>query len=164
MSVGRFIAGIAALIWNPADEKYLLLRRAASKDFGAGSWECVTGRVDQGESFTDAFLREVREEVGGAAQLDFFVGATHFYRGAPVPENELLGLVCACTLTDPHAVQISEEHSEFRWLTAVEIAQFLPPTHWLQPAIARAEQMRRELPPSIQNHFRQYGLEIDSPI
>ncbi|NJN55210.1 MAG: hypothetical protein HC804_10900, partial [Anaerolineae bacterium] len=50
MSIGRFLGGIAALIWNPTNESYLLLCRADSKDFGAGSWECVTGRVDQGES------------------------------------------------------------------------------------------------------------------
>lgn len=162
MSVGRFIAGIAALIWNPTDEKYLLLRRAASKDFGAGSWECVTGRVDQGESFTDAFLREVKEEVGGEAQLEFIVGATHFYRGAPVPENELLGLVCGCTLADAHAIQISNEHDEYQWLTVEEISQFLPTTHWLLPAIARAEQMRHLLPPTIRDDFRQNGLEIET--
>ena len=54
MPIGRFLCGIAALIWDPATDQYLLLRRAESKDFGARSWECPTGRVDQGESFTAA--------------------------------------------------------------------------------------------------------------
>lgn len=162
MQPGHFLAGIAALIWNPADDTYLLLRRAASKDFGAGSWECVTGRVDQGESFTDAFLREVQEEVGGVAQIEFFIGATHFYRGAPTPENELLGLVCGCTLADPDAIVISAEHSEYRWLTAVEIAHFLPPDHWLQTVVARAERLRAQLPQTLRSEFQQNGLEIET--
>lgn len=162
MQPGHFIAGIAALIWNPANDKYLLLRRAESKDFGAGSWECVTGRVDQGESFTDAFLREVAEEVGGVAQIEFFIGATHFYRGTAVPENELLGVVCGCTLADPDAIVISGEHSEWRWLTAEEIARFLPSTHWLQTVVARAEFLRAHLPEPVRAEFRQRGLEIET--
>jgi 8-oxo-dGTP diphosphatase len=160
--VGHFIAGIAALIWNPGNDKYLLLRRAASKDFGAGSWECVTGRVGQGESFSQAIWREVHEEVGGIAQIEFFVGTTHFYRGAPLPENELLGVVCGCTLADPDAVVISAEHSDYRWLTAVEITHFLPPTHWLQTVVARAEFLRAHLPEPIRAEFRLQGLEIET--
>lgn len=162
MQPGHFLGGIAALIWNPANDKYLLLRRAASKDFGAGSWECVTGRVDQGESFSQAIGREVREEVGGIAQIEFFVGTTHFYRGAPLPENELLGVVCGCTLADPDGVVIGVEHSEFCWLTAVEITHFLPPDHWLQTVVARAEFLRAHLPESVRAEFRQQGLEIET--
>ena len=159
MSVGHFLAGIAALIWNPETEKYLLLRRAGSKDFGAGHWECVTGRVDQGESFGQAFFREVQEEIQAEAQIEFFISTTHFYRGEPIPENELLGIVCCCTLNDPNTIQMSPEHDEFRWLTAKEISQFLPPGHWLHPIIARAELMHQELPESIKTVFREQGLE-----
>lgn len=162
MAIGYFLAGIAALIWNPATDQYLLLRRAASKDFGAGSWECITGRVDQGESFTQAIVREVYEEVGGVVQIEFFVGTTHFYRGAPTPENELLGVVCGCTLADPDTIVTSGEHSEWRWLTAVEIAHFLPPDHWLQTVVARAEFLRAHLPAAVLAEIRQHGLEVDT--
>lgn len=162
MNSGYFLAGIAAVIWDPENEKYLLLRRAESKDFGAGMWECVTGRVDQGESFTEALIREVREEIGAAAQIEFFIGTEHFYRGEPVPENELLSVTCCCTVAQPTAVRLSQEHSEYRWLTAVEIAAFLPPEHWLQGAIRRAELLRAHLPQNIRAHFRQYGLETSA--
>jgi 8-oxo-dGTP diphosphatase len=159
VSVGHFLAGIAALVWQPQSQKYLLLRRAGSKDFGAGSWDCVTGRVDQGESFAEAFFREVQEELGVAATIEFFISTTHFYRGTPSPENELLGIVCCCTLAEPGAIQISAEHDDFKWLTAVEIAEFLPANHWLHPVIARAELMHRDLPESIKYDFRKNGLD-----
>lgn len=162
MTVGHFLAGIAALIWRPDTGQYLLLRRAGSKDFGAGQWECPTGRVDQGESFGAALRREVKEELGAEIQIEFFVGTTHFYRGAPVPENELLGIVCCCTLTQPEAIHLSAEHSHYRWLSAAEAADFLPPAHWLHPVIARAELMHTHLPPAIRDHFRRHGLEITS--
>ena len=92
MSIGRFHAGIAALIWSPKTEQYLLLRRSEDKDYARGAWECVTGRVDQGEGFPQAVRREVREELGVEVQIDFIVGTMRLYRGEAQPENELLGV------------------------------------------------------------------------
>ena len=112
MSVGRFLCGIAALVYHPATQTYLLLRRAPDRDAGGGEWECVTGRVDQGEGFEEALHREVREELGAAVAPDFIVGTSHFYRGTSVPENELLGVTYACMLDDPGAIRVSAEHSE----------------------------------------------------
>ena len=73
------------MIWDPSYSKYLLLRRADDRDFKGGSWECVTGRVDQGESYEQALHREVREEIGATVQIEFLIATTHFYRGEPRP-------------------------------------------------------------------------------
>lgn len=90
-----FQAGIGALIWHPPTQTYLLLQRSATKDVGTGAWECVTGRLEQGEDFEAALHREVREELAADIQVDFIVGTSHFYRGAPVAENELLSVIYA---------------------------------------------------------------------
>ncbi len=160
MPIGRFLCGIAALIWNPATDQYLLLRRSAQKDFGAGSWECVTGHVDQGESFSQALHREVGEELGAEARIEFLIGVTHFYRGAAVPEKELLGAIFGCTLADPDAIRHGDEHSEMRWASAAEIEALLPADHWLLPALRRAEALRRLLPEELRQSFRVEGFEI----
>jgi hypothetical protein len=47
MSIGRFYAGVGALVWCASTQKYLVLKRSADKDFGGGAWECVTGRVKE---------------------------------------------------------------------------------------------------------------------
>jgi 8-oxo-dGTP diphosphatase len=120
MSIGRFFAGIAAVIYSPNSNQYLLLKRSEYKDYAPGAWECVTGRVDQGEGFEDALQREVREELGVRVQVEHILGTTHFHRGAPIPENELVGVIYLCTLTEPASVQMSAEHSEYRWLSAHE--------------------------------------------
>jgi 8-oxo-dGTP diphosphatase len=159
MSIGRFQCGIAALIYHPASKTYLLLQRAAHRDFGGAEWECVTGRVDQGESYEQALHREVREELGVMVTLEFIIGTTHFYRGAPLPENELLGVKYACLLEDQTAIQVSDEHSEVRWLTAEEVYALLPSQHWLHQTIRRAELMRRSLPPELLDVFRSEGFE-----
>lgn len=120
----------------------MLLRRASTKDFGAGGWECVTGRVDQGEGFKEAALREVREELGIEVTLDFILDTVHFYRGAPLPENELVGVVFHCTYDESQPFVISAEHDAVEWVTAVTAHQFLPQDHWLLPHINQAEQLR----------------------
>lgn len=144
-TIGRFICGIAALIFDPVTERYLLLRRAADKDAGAGEWECVTGRVDQGESFEAAVHREVREEIGATVRIEFIIGTTHFYRGEAKPENELLGVKYFCTLTDAESVQMSVEHSEVRWMTADEIYAMLPESHWLVETVRLGDYLWRTL-------------------
>lgn len=160
MSVGHFLGGIAALIWDPAADKYLLLRRNAAKDVGAGHWECVTGRVDQGEGFEAALHREVREELGVPVRIEFLLGTTHFYRGAPEPENELVGVVYTCSLTNPEAIRLSPEHDAHHWLNASELHAFLPDDHWLRPFVTRAEQMRQHTPPALRQLFQREGFEI----
>jgi 8-oxo-dGTP diphosphatase len=160
MPIGRFLCGIAALIWDPATGRYLLLRRAESKDFARGAWECPTGRLDQGESFTAALHREVREEIGAEVHIDFIIATTHFYRGAEIPENELNGVIFGCSLASQGPIAFGEEHSEMHWLAAEEAYALLPASHWLQDVIRRAESLRRLLPPELRDEFRQKGLEI----
>jgi 8-oxo-dGTP diphosphatase len=160
MTIGHFLGGIAALIWDAAQDRYLLLRRSASKDFLSGDWECVTGRVEQGESFVQALKREVWEEIGiDQVQIEFLIGVTHFYRGAERSENELLGAIFGCTIQAVEQVRIEDEHSELRWVTAQKALEMLPADHWLEWVIRRAEALRRNTPLELHDLFLQEGFE-----
>ena len=160
MSIGRFLAGIGALVWDPENDKYFLVRRAAHRDYAAGAWECITGRVDQGESFEQALHREVFEETGGEVQIEFIISTTHFYRGEKRPENELLGLIYGCTAKDPAAFQVGSEHSEGGWISAAQALEALPEDYWLRSAIQRAELLKARLPAELRQVFRQAGFFI----
>ena len=163
VTVGRFLAGIGAVIWSPQMGKYLLLKRAATKDFAPGVWECVTGRVDQGEGFEDALHREVREELGITVKVDFILGTTHFHRGAPVPENELLGLVYHCSADDIEAIRTGSEHQAHRWVTFDEALALLGESaseSWLGRVLALAEALRASLPPAVVARNRSDGFEL----
>jgi 8-oxo-dGTP diphosphatase len=159
MSIGRFFAGVGALVWCASTRKYLMLRRSADKDVGAGTWECVTGRVDQGEGFPQAVLREIREELGVQARIDFIVGTMHLYRGEATPENEMVGVQFCCSIEDPDAIGTSWEHAEHRWVTAEEAQALLPADHWLLKTIQRAEAMRALMPPTLLDYYRTEGFE-----
>ena len=160
MSIGRFLGGILALIREQDNGRYLLLQRASSKDVGAGTWECVTGRVDQGEGFEEALYREVWEEIGVRPKIEFILGTTHFYRGPESPETELLGIAYACTIPNISTFQMSVEHDAHHWLTAAEVVQFLPDNHWLPPIVARAELMRQVWPDELQNYFTERPFDL----
>ncbi len=159
MSIGRFYAGIGALVWCPAERKYLVLRRSPNKDFGGGAWECVTGRVDQGEGFTEAVVREVYEELGVRVQVDFIVGTMHLYRGESKPENEMVGVQFCCSIEEPEAIKTSWEHAEYRWVTAEEADALLPGGHWLLKVIQRAEAIRALMPRELLEYYQAEGLE-----
>ena len=158
MPIGRFIGAIAALIWNPEDETYLLLRRSDHKDVGAGKWECITGRLDEGEGFADALPREVREELNIPIRLEFPMGTGHTYRGDKRPENEMLVLHYFCTTSNPAAITIGVEHSEYHWMTADEAFDFLPPDNWLHILIRRAESLRPLMTPELRAFYHHHGF------
>lgn len=163
--VGRFLAGIGALIWAPSRAQYLLVRRSEQKDFAPGVWECVTGRVDQGEGFEDALHREVSEELGVKVTVDFILGTTHFYRGDAVPGNELLGVVYHCSLGTPDDVRLSAEHSEHCWMTFEEARMLLadsthPSEIWMLKLLQRAEYLHTGDVAEIVAHHRSAGLEL----
>ena len=166
MTIGTFSAGIGALIMDEAAGTYLLLKRSPEKDYAAGAWECVTGRVDQGEGFEDALHREVREELDIEVQPLFIVGTTHFYRGPERAENELVGVVYCCTSPDPEKMRLSHEHTEYRWATLNEARDLLSDLnlaeHWLVTVIERAETGRRLYPAELLDLYQRRGFEIDS--
>ncbi|NKB72356.1 MAG: NUDIX domain-containing protein [Candidatus Latescibacteria bacterium] len=168
MGPGRFLAGIGALIRCSSSQRYLFLKRAPTKDVGAGLWECVTGRVDQGEGFEEALHREVDEETGLAVQIDFIIGTSHFYRGPTRPDNELLGVTYSCSVLgdqgQPPAIRPSGEHSEYGWLLAEEALELLahpdPGTRWNRTTLERAETIRRQLPSNLGLFYRR-GFELN---
>src|SRR5687768_11770486 len=150
---GRFQAGIGALIRRADDQRYLLLRRAAHRDAGANTWECITGRLEQGEGYETALHREVMEEAGITVQIDFLAATSHFYRGEPIVENELLSVLYCCTIDNPDAITVSDEHGEWRWVTAAESYAFLEADNWLYRLIQRAETIYSQLPDTLQDYF-----------
>ena len=160
MAVGRFLAMAGALVWRQTDGKYLLLQRSESRDFAAGQWECVTGRLDQGESFWQAVRREALEELGLEVQIEFVLGTAHFYRGDVIPENEMVGVHYGCSIQESTSIQLSDEHRAFRWVTAEQAQTLLASGYWLRELIARAEVVRRLMPQELLQFYRNNGFDL----
>ena len=157
MAVARFLAMVGVLLWRRNDGKYLVLQRSETKDFAAGEWECVTGRLEQGEGFPEAVRREAREELGLDVRIECILGTSHFYRGEMLPENEMVGVVFGCSIDEPTGLRLSDEHSSYRWVTLAETQDFFPRAHWMGALIARAEAVRELVP----DEFRQLHWKGD---
>jgi 8-oxo-dGTP pyrophosphatase MutT (NUDIX family) len=146
MADGRFQAMVGILIWREEDGKYLVLQRSPAKDWAAGEWECPSGRLMQGEGFVEAVGREALEETNLKVRIECLLGTAHFYRGTHVPGNEMVGVQFGCSVEDGTGFVMSEEHSEYRWITAEEARALFPIPHLMGRLIARAESFRALMP------------------
>jgi 8-oxo-dGTP diphosphatase len=119
-----------------------LLQSSAAKDFATGQWECVTGRIEQGESFLQAGRREAFEELGLEVHSECILGTTHLDRGDTLPEHEMVGVHYGCSIQDATSMQLSDEHGAYQWVTGEEAQALFPVGHWLRALSARAEVIR----------------------
>ncbi len=93
-------------------------------------WSFPKGKLDNGEGFEDAALREVEEETGLACRLLADLGETHYpdRRGRPkVVRYWLMEEVDAADPTDGFVA--NQEVDEVRWMRPVEAARLLTYPH-----------------------------------
>ena len=93
-----------------AHARVLLIRRAAGNRNYAGCWEWPGGKVDPGEDFARALVREMREETGLAVDVSRVAGATEFEM-----EHARALLVAMEVRTRGGDLRLSEEHDAWEW-------------------------------------------------
>ncbi|MCX4234224.1 (deoxy)nucleoside triphosphate pyrophosphohydrolase [Streptomyces ortus] len=97
------------------DGRLLAARRSAPVEL-AGRWELPGGKVEPGESPERALVRELREELGVAAEVDRRVPGEYVLRAPYVLRVWTVGLLPGSPA--PRALQ---DHDELRWLTVDEL-------------------------------------------
>ena len=124
--IGRTMFGIGALIENVSTNKILVMKRSNHhSDFNQEKWELIYGRKMQFEDVETALRREVKEEIG----LDDFsiikvIRLWHFFRGERQADKEIIGVTFYCQ-TSMQDFVISDEHSEYRWVTQEEALELI---------------------------------------
>jgi len=122
--IGRFLVATGAIIENIKTGKILLLKRSKTKDFSADIWEYPTGRMNQFETPEEGLRREILEETGLEIDIVKLINTFHIFRGEKTAENELVGIMYWCQTNNERA-KISEEHSDFVWVTVKEALQMV---------------------------------------
>lgn len=103
--------------------RILLVKRAAADSAGAGSWECAGGKIEFGESLEAALEREILEETGLAVTTERILYAATLLTD-PARQVVIITYLCRSARGE---IQLSEEHTDYRWCTLSELLTLLPP-------------------------------------
>lgn len=115
MNVKQFISTKAFIVHQ---DKVLIIREADAYEDGvaAGKYEIPGGRIEPGEPFDSALLRELDEEVGITSVTvgkPFFIGE---YR--PIIRDkqwQVIAIYFECS-TDTDKVFLSKDHDSYKWI------------------------------------------------
>ncbi|HMP75219.1 MAG TPA: NUDIX domain-containing protein [Kiritimatiellia bacterium] len=97
----------------------LLIRRSPHNRSFVGQWEWPGGKVDPGEDFAEAAVREAKEESGLDVELTGLLGATSF----EVPKLHIV-LVCFDARVTGGELRLSDEHDAAEWVPWSRVAEF----------------------------------------
>ncbi len=100
------------------DPKFLVLKRSDNTKVHPGIWQIVTAKIDQDEKAYDTARREVEEETG-LKPFELYVAPSinNFYNYVDDSINFVPVFIAEVDSLD---VKISEEHSEYEWLSYAE--------------------------------------------
>ncbi|MFA5262254.1 MAG: NUDIX domain-containing protein [Opitutaceae bacterium] len=118
MSAKPFRLAVKAVVFDDANRCLLLRRSTANKSF-VGCWEWPGGKVDDGEDFATATLRETAEEAGLQIEITGLAGVTDF-------EMPALNVVLLCTEARivSGTLSLSHEHDDAEWVPLTELRRF----------------------------------------
>lgn len=115
MSEKAFALSAKVLVRDEAN-RVLLLKRSMSSKNNRGKWDLPGGKVDAGEAFDQALLREVAEETGLTVSLERVAGAAE----SDLPDRKVAYILMRGRLISGQ-VRLSEEHSDHAWVQPADL-------------------------------------------
>ena len=121
--IKAFIISVVPIRFSDDGCEILLLKRAQTL---VGEWCQVAGKIEDGETAWQAALRELSEETGLTPDALY---SGDIYEQFYEPDRDAITVapVFVAIIGGNPAVQLNDEHSDFRWMTfdeAIEVVAF----------------------------------------
>lgn len=113
-------ASVGALIQNK-DGKFLIVKRSEKDDFLPGLWELPGGGLDFGEELQDGLKREIKEETGLIVETIKPVAVNTYPMEKEDEKIQRIEITFLCRITGTDTVLLSDEHTEYKWITKSEV-------------------------------------------
>ena len=133
MSARPFVLSVSAVIVD-ASGCCLLVRRSAANQHFVGSWEWPGGKVEPGEDFATAIVRETREETSLDIEITGLAGATQF---AVANVNVVMLFLEARVLGGE--LHLSREHDDATWVAWKDLLRYQLPPHMQEFVMSYAD-------------------------
>lgn len=111
-----FHVGIKGVV-RRKDGAVLLLKKNSEQPF----WEIPGGRIDGDESIEETLTRELQEELPGTTDVKVQrILCAHRLPKDIKPDLSLMLLYFEVSASVPEPIKLSEEHTDFRWVTTAD--------------------------------------------
>lgn len=110
--------------------EFLALKRTASETAYPNLWQTITGSVNEGETAVQTVFREIEEETGFVLDELWIVPYIGSYFEPRRNTFVMIPCFAAVVSYESAIVQLSSEHSEYRWCSFEEALALYPmPSH-----------------------------------
>ncbi|HIA92357.1 TPA: NUDIX domain-containing protein [Candidatus Saccharibacteria bacterium] len=99
------------------EQSLLVVKRSAGKT-RPEEWELPGGKIDAGETLEEALMRELREEVNCSVLHAQYRGSFNSL------QDHALIIVFSVTIDSADDIKLSEEHSEFAWISKDTVSDY----------------------------------------
>lgn len=122
----EYVFGLAVrVLLIDENGKILILKRSTDSKTNPGKWELPGGKVDQGESFDQALIREVLEETELKISLDHVVGVCE----QNLPFIRAVHIIMSGNILEG-SLNLSKEHEGYAWIFFDDLIDY-ELTDWL---------------------------------